>query len=87
MNYTRTDQEVARFMLADHDETGQWRRLNPNDIVSQTSLTADQVHECVLRLGEGDLIEEVQAINADGQLRVTTFGKLTDQGILLAQSP
>ncbi|PDP86575.1 hypothetical protein CQJ94_16435 [Glycomyces fuscus] len=61
--------------------------MNPNDIVSRTSLTAEQVHESVLRLGEGDLIEDVQAINADGQLRVTTFGKLTDQGILLAQSP
>lgn len=88
MSYTTTDQKVARFMEADYEKTGQWRTLNLNDVTSatDTDLTADQVNDSVLRLGDGDLIETVRATEFEGQRRVRTFGKLSEEGRLLGQS-
>lgn len=86
MNYTTTDYVVAHAMEADYEKTGQWQTLSLNSVASATNLTADQVNESVLRLGEGELIEKVNANEVEGRLRVTTFGKLTEEGRLLAQS-
>ncbi|MEU2944947.1 hypothetical protein ABZ617_02855 [Nocardiopsis alba] len=88
MNYTTTDQKVARFMEADYEETDQWRTLNLNDVVSATDLTTDQANESVLRLGDGGIIETVRAskLEGGGLRRVSTFGKLSEEGRLLAQS-
>lgn len=86
MNYTMTDQKVARFMEADYEKTGQWRRLTLDDIEDATDLTADQVNESVLRLGEGELVKHVNALGDDGYVRVSTFAGLSEEGRLLAQS-